>query len=180
MARTYYILMRRCQLWTRLRNCLIWNIMWLHSDILWIWANQSLLLFLSDACLAEKQQIPFYSLWVEPVIYHTSMLTITQPMRFIQLEVTTWSICTDIVPEQMHFASLNSIYWCITFCLSCSIRKYVQTAMHWNLPSKDNFPFLYTKILKNDTQFSNSNMVLNQSIFWGMKVLRFTGLWIVT
>lgn len=84
---------------------------------------------------------------------------VTQPMRFIQSEVTTSSICY-IVPEQMHFALLNSIYWCITFCLSCSMRKYVQTAMHWNLPSKDNFPFLYTKMLKTDTQFTNSNNYL--------------------
>jgi len=40
----------------------------LHSAT-WFWfrANQSLLLLLNAACLAEKQQIPFYSLWFDPI-----------------------------------------------------------------------------------------------------------------
>ena len=47
-----------------------------HSDTLfWFRANQSLLLFLNDACLAEKQQIPIlYRLWFDPTGARTHKL----------------------------------------------------------------------------------------------------------
>ena len=32
----------------------------------WSWANQSLLVYLDDVCLAEQQQMSFDSLWFEP------------------------------------------------------------------------------------------------------------------
>jgi len=73
MARTCYIL-KEMMMMSKLykTNTLSWifivlahwnNSPWvdmsLHSDTLfWFRANQSLLLFLSAACLAEKQQIP--------------------------------------------------------------------------------------------------------------------------
>ena len=59
------------------RNNSLWVDMSLHSHTLfWFWANQSLLLLLSDACLVEKQQIPIFIAFaltrptLEPMIYH--------------------------------------------------------------------------------------------------------------
>ena len=38
-----------------------------HSDTLyWLRADQFLFLLFNAACLAEKQQIPFFSLWFDP------------------------------------------------------------------------------------------------------------------
>ena len=39
----------------------------LHSDTLfWFRANQSLLFLFNAACLADKQQMPIFSLWFDP------------------------------------------------------------------------------------------------------------------
>jgi hypothetical protein len=64
--------------------------MWPHSDTLsWIRANPSLLVLLSDACLAEKQQIPILKSLVctdrysnpRSIALEENMLTITPSMR---------------------------------------------------------------------------------------------------
>ena len=46
-----------------------------HSHTLsWFWANTSLLSLLNAACLAEKQQMPFFGLWFDPIGAQTDNL----------------------------------------------------------------------------------------------------------
>ena len=58
----------------------------LHSDT-WSWfgANQSLLLHLNVACLAEKQQTPILSNWLESTIYYTRLAWIHDLLHSIGL-----------------------------------------------------------------------------------------------
>jgi hypothetical protein len=67
MVRTSDILMRRwCAIWFGLdswNNCLCGELLLLSDTLFWFRANQSLLLLVSAVCLAEKQQMPIYSLW---------------------------------------------------------------------------------------------------------------------
>jgi hypothetical protein len=57
----------------------------LHSDTLfWFWANQSLLLLLNAACLAEKQQIP--------ILYSFVCLNLGSNPRSISLEASTLAL----------------------------------------------------------------------------------------
>jgi hypothetical protein len=71
-----------------------------------------------------------------------SMITLTQPMRFVQLEVTTSPICYIALVVILYRNKCFLDCWTVsanvlcTLCLSCSMWKYMQTAMHWNLPSK--------------------------------------------
>jgi predicted ATP-dependent Lon-type protease len=58
----------------------------LHSDTLsWFEANQSLLLHLNVACLAEKQQTPILSNWLESTIYYTRLAWIHDLLHSIGL-----------------------------------------------------------------------------------------------
>jgi hypothetical protein len=48
----------------------------LHFETLsWFWTYQSLFLFISYACLAEKQQIPIVQYFVWPELEHTIYCT---------------------------------------------------------------------------------------------------------
>ena len=68
-----------------------WVDMLLHSDpLFWLRANQYLLLLINTACLAGKQQIPNFIVFVWPNLgsnprstaFEASLLTITPPMHF--------------------------------------------------------------------------------------------------